>query len=203
MTTIAQQTLLLFDTRGETAALRHILDQPQFLSRRQERERRFILNDGSTVSRNPETGAYTFSWPEGQERRLEQRQENPAVIFTYPSAHTVLHTMLLDIETQATPHGYEPPSRGDDPLITIKEAEAVCHGLPALLKAELDRFDPPDQLWEDLDNQVQIIAHHLAGSIEPDQLNRLTALAGERIAANQDRLQNRHNPAINRFPPAS
>ena len=126
MTTIAQQTLLLFDTRGETAALRHILDQPQFHSRRQERERRFILNDGSSVSRNPETGDYTFSWPEGREQRQERRQENPAVIFTYPSAHTVLWTMLLDIETRATPHGYEPPSRGDDPLITIKEAEAIC-----------------------------------------------------------------------------
>ena len=47
------------------------------------------------------------------------------------------------------------------------------------------------------------MAQHLAGSIEPDQLDRLAALAGEKIAANQDRIQNRSNPAINRFHPAS
>lgn len=175
MTSQAEQTLNLFDANGETAALRRLLDlasspPPSF---------QLELPDGSAVSRNPETGSYTFHWNGIAKFR---RQHSP-VIFNWPDGGAVLNCMLLDFEKEATPEGHQWPSRGDDPLITVEEAEDICPELHHLLKLELDILDPPDSLWEDLDNQVQLMAQQLADRLEPHHREQLLKTAKRKILA--------------------
>lgn len=176
MTSQTQRALQIFDTEGEAAALRHLIDRSDCIIYRHQGRRRFTLPDGSTVSRDRAARTYTFAWPDGRQERTEQ----PPALFTSPDAESVLHCMLLDIETRATPHGAELPSRGDAPLVTIQEAEAVCPQLRHLLKLEMDCLDPPDDFWEAMDDQVQLMARQLHARLNPVQAQLLLNLTARK-----------------------
>lgn len=67
----SQKALQLFDTEGETAALRYILDSHTQHSAGAN-ARLFELPDGSAVTRDSQTGEYRFLWTAGEAHRREQ-----------------------------------------------------------------------------------------------------------------------------------
>lgn len=73
----SQKALQLFDTEGETAALRYILDSHTQLSSGAG-ARLFELPDGSAVTRDSRTGEYRFLWTAGEARRSEQSEQKSA-----------------------------------------------------------------------------------------------------------------------------
>ena len=181
MTSQAEAALREFDSRGETAALRRIIELFQ-------ESPGLILPDGSAVACDPATGVYRFIRPEGP----ESRRPNPPAIFVWPDAETVVESMLLQLETQATPEGLELPSRGDDPNLTFEEAGALCPRLPEYLQLEIDCCDPPDSLWESLDDQTQTMAEQLAQRLTPQERDRLTTVLLERRLADDPGLKPAH-----------
>lgn len=174
MPTQAEHALTLFNTEGEAAMLRYVIDQQ--MSAVERPETTFLLPDNSEVARRKEDRSYVFIWPGA---RISRREQSKA-IFAWPDCESVIRVMLLGIQTRITPAGAQKPSRGDDPLVDPAEAARLCPELTQQAKNEMDALDPSDALWEEIDALVEDTAARLEKRLTPASLNALEQISRER-----------------------
>ena len=172
----AEHALHRFDAAGEAAALRYVIDHATPVPYR--RGTSFLLPDGSTVARLREKRGYEFSWPGGQATRNEQSK----TLFPWPDSNAVIHSMMQAIEKRITPEGQELPSRGDDPFVSPEEALSICPELEERAESEIAAMEPPEDLWETMDELAQRTAGNLERTITKESLTKLERLSAIRRA---------------------
>ena len=164
---LSQEALILYDTEGETAALRYILDHVEEPPDRGHNVNLFRLPDGSAVARDSEKRGYVFYWPAGEASRSEQTPPD------YPyDAVSAINFLLSRIEQQAG-------GIGDSPL-TAQDAIRLVPRLGELAKEETDASLNLHQVaYEIVEEAIGDIALVVWDELSPSEKSRLEEAAAQ------------------------
>ena len=152
---------------------------------------RFLLEDNSTVVLNETQGEVGFLWGGGMTARatgirLSELPPHPGSrqpLLGWPSSESIMDQVLQQVERQMWKRVHEEDWRpGNDPALPEYDALAAVPNLHRrVLDIVRDRYDMPDDLLQQLDEEVRHCADMVMGEMTEEELAELQAATLARL----------------------
>ena len=133
----------------------------------------WLLPDGSSVIRHPDTGCYEFVPATGPSEI--QHASRPAFLPYATTGHLVWR-LLKKAEAQVVPGADD----SDDPPLSDVEALSICPELMDHITDVLDKFELDDRVMEWLEQEAAYMAEDIRIELSRDQWQAIIAAIRER-----------------------
>ena len=132
------------------------------------------LPDGSSVSRDADTGCYRFVAPDGA-----TELEYPTAWHQAPYANTgYLVWHILKLAADEAGAAQDP---ADDPPLGAAEAMTVCPMLHELIDEAMDRYELDDHIMHWLESDATALADRIRSRIPAEHWNAIVTATAERL----------------------
>ena len=196
--TMAQQALAVHQKGGDRELLRFITTHRmqdgsgRGMLEANWQQGRFLLEDNSTVVLNEIQGEVGFLWggrmtARATGIRLSELPPHPGSrqpLMGWPGSDTIMQAVLQRLEKEVWEQqvGGEPWRPGDDPALPEYDAMSAAPDLhPRVLDVVRDRYDMPDDLLRQLDEEVRHCADLVLQGMPEKELEALRAATLARL----------------------